>query len=395
MATRAIQLDSLISGITNASTGLPVNGGTIYFYEAGTTTPKYVYTEKEKTNGYYSYSLDAVGAAHLYADGEYKLVVKDSDGATVKTYDDIRLEYSTFAVDTITSTPYTHSTDNDLLLVNTTSSAITINALAAANWERPLKIKRILGANSITIDPDGSETIDGAATLTWNSDAVIEIISDGSNLRTVGFRSSFSDENDDTKILVYESDTVQIYASNVHVVNIDQTGLYLSGGFYIDDTQLTATVTEINSAVDGLTATAAELNSRCDGMPTVTTSIASSLTISSTLAEKDTIDLGTLTAGDYFIVTTRLHGTKGGTEGRNQLVIDQASGTGDVYWFAGVAPPTTDTYATASIATYLTLCAVGHIVTSGTMVLSIQAESLGSDTTTATVQSAVVFLKKQ
>ena len=226
MATRAIQIGFLISGITSASTGEPVAGGTVYFYEAGTTTAKYIYTEKEKTNGYYSYSLDAIGAAHLYGDGEYKVVVKDADDATVKTLDYIRLEYPVYAVDTVSTTPYTHSTDNDLLLVDTTSTAITINCLAAASWERPLKVFRTAGSNNITIDPSSTETIDGSATLTISSDAIVEIVSDGSNLHSVGFRADVADQDNDTKIQVEETsddDTIRFDTGGTERVTITTT----------------------------------------------------------------------------------------------------------------------------------------------------------------------------
>ena len=61
--TRAIQIEFLLDGIKNPTSGEAVASGTAYFYEAGTTTPKNVWTEKEKTNAYSSYSLNGIGAA--------------------------------------------------------------------------------------------------------------------------------------------------------------------------------------------------------------------------------------------------------------------------------------------------------------------------------------------
>ena len=205
MTTRALQIGFLISGVRHPTTGVAVSAGTVYFYQAGTTTAKAVYTEKEKTNPHYSYTLDSIGAATLYGDGEYKIVVKDADDATVKTIDHVRLKYEVYGVQSVSTTPYTQTTDHDMFLVDTTAGAITINALAAASWDRPIKIMRIAGANNITFDPSGSETIDSAATLVISSDAIVEIISDGSNLKSVGFRSNMADADNDTKIQVEET----------------------------------------------------------------------------------------------------------------------------------------------------------------------------------------------
>lgn len=317
--TRAIQIDLLLAGLVHPTTGEAVASGTVYFYAAGTTTAKNVWTEKEKTNAYSSYSLSAIGTAQLYAEGNYKIVVKDSDGATVQTLDNIRLEFPYYGIRTVIQTGSQLSQD-DFLLINTTSGAVTINALAAASWTRPLKIQRIAGSNSITLDPNGSETVDGSATLTWNSDAIVEIISDGSNLRTAGFRSSFADADNDTKIQVEESadediirfdtagtervtitstkvtstipiqvnahqdadgdtkiqveesadeDVIRFDIGGAEVATIDADGLTAdevdTPDLRISGTQITATAAEINTACDGITATASELN-QLDGV---------------------------------------------------------------------------------------------------------------------------------
>lgn len=204
-STRAIQIELLLDGVINPTTSERVASGTAYFYSAGTTDAKSVWTEKEKTNAYTSYSLNGGVGVQLYGEGNYKIVIKDSNGATVRTFDNIRLEYPNYYIRTITAGTTAMLSEDDFILCNTTGGAITINALAAASWTRPLKIQRISGSSNITFDPNGSETIDGSATLTISSDAIVEIISDGSNLRSAGFRSSFADADNDTKIQVEES----------------------------------------------------------------------------------------------------------------------------------------------------------------------------------------------
>lgn len=53
---------------------------------------------------------------------------------------------------------------DDVLFLN--GAAVTLALLAAANRTRPLVVKNIHATAAATIDGDGSETIDGATTLT-------------------------------------------------------------------------------------------------------------------------------------------------------------------------------------------------------------------------------------
>jgi hypothetical protein len=255
MTTRAIQIDLLLAGLVNPTSGEAVSSGTVYFYEAGTTTGKSVWTEKEKTNAYTSYSLNGIGAAQLYGEGNYKIVVKDSDGATVQTLDNIRLEYPYYGIRTITTGTVSMLSQDDYLLCNTSGGAITINALDASLWLRPLKIQRISGSNTITIDPNGSQTIDGAADLTISSDAIVEIISDGSNLRTAGYRSATVSADGDTSISV-DDDLITIAVGGADIGTIDADGLTIdevdAGELKINGTKVDATAEEIDSVCYGI-----------------------------------------------------------------------------------------------------------------------------------------------
>lgn len=241
MTTRAGIFEFLLAGVESGTTGEPVSGGTVYFYEAGTTTPKYVWTEIEKTNGYYSYALDTTGAAQLYGEGNYKCIVKDAAGAQVgDPHDNVRVEFPYYGIRTVTTGTTAMVSQDDFIRCNTSGGNIHIDCLAAASWTRPLKVKRTAGTGTITIDPNGSETIDGASTLTLSSDAVVEIISDGSNLESVGFRSTVLDNDGDTGMVLDETldedivrfdvggtqDVLRLYASGAHTV-------YVSGGLSV------------------------------------------------------------------------------------------------------------------------------------------------------------------
>ena len=82
-------VEFLLAGFTNNS-GQPLNGGKVYTYQAGTTTPKSVYTDNlaatPETN---PVILDSNGRKKIYATGTYKFVIKDSSDTTLYTFDNL------------------------------------------------------------------------------------------------------------------------------------------------------------------------------------------------------------------------------------------------------------------------------------------------------------------
>jgi len=92
MANDAIQVEVLMAGLTDSS-GDALAGGLVYTYSAGTTTNKTTWTESDKSVAAANpVVLDANGRALIFADGNYKFVVKDSDDVTLYTWDN--LEYN-------------------------------------------------------------------------------------------------------------------------------------------------------------------------------------------------------------------------------------------------------------------------------------------------------------
>jgi hypothetical protein len=232
MTTRALQFECLRTPLIDYRSQSIGSGYTVYFYSSGTSTAKNAWTDADQTTPITSATIGSDGTVTAFGEGVYKVVVKDADGTTVYTWDPILVGYPYYGIRTVIATG-SQQTYDDFLLVNTTSASVTINALAAANWKRPLKIQRIAGSNSIIFDPDGSETIDGSATLTWSSDSIVEIISDGSNLRSAGFRSSFADTDNDTKIQVEESadeDKIRLDTGGTERVVVDSNGLDIKSG---------------------------------------------------------------------------------------------------------------------------------------------------------------------
>lgn len=161
MATHAAQIDFLLAGLRDPDTDLPLAGGTVYFYAVGTTTAKNVWTEVDKTNAFTSYTLDSQGMAELFGDGAYKIVAKDSTGATEYTFDVVKVSDPSFYSRTLEATG-TATPADDMVLCNGT---FTLTLDPVANFMRPLTIGNI-GTGVITVDADASETIGGAATYT-------------------------------------------------------------------------------------------------------------------------------------------------------------------------------------------------------------------------------------
>ena len=196
------------------SNGDPLSGGKIYWYQAGTAVPKDTYTDQGAgtpaanpvildTEGYPDHGS---GAAGMWLDGSYKMVIKDSSDVTLLTLDDINI-YDELDWDGLTATiADLNSTTTTALLKNSvytvvagdrgktimadaTSGAFTINLLAAATAGNKFKIiikKTDSSTNAVTIDPAGSETIDTQTTfLLYDFNDFIEVHCDGSNWKIV------------------------------------------------------------------------------------------------------------------------------------------------------------------------------------------------------------------
>ena len=72
--------------------GAPLTAGSIYTYVAGTSTPKSTYTTSALSVANANPTvLDAAGRTTMFGTGAYKIVVKDADGVTISTTDNVFL----------------------------------------------------------------------------------------------------------------------------------------------------------------------------------------------------------------------------------------------------------------------------------------------------------------
>lgn len=83
----AIQIEALWNGLRDNS-GQPLASGKVYTYSSGTLTPKSTWVDAGKSSTQTNpIILDAYGRAAVYADGVYKLIIKDANDVTLATLD--------------------------------------------------------------------------------------------------------------------------------------------------------------------------------------------------------------------------------------------------------------------------------------------------------------------
>lgn len=162
MASKAMSFQFLLSQVRNISA--PLAGGTATFYEAGTTTPKTIWLDRDKdTEAANPYTLDANGTAQLFGDGVYKIVIKNAAGATVYTRDGINI------VDVLSAGAERQSGDFADLNAAITAIGSTPTTLNISTTDFPLTGNATVPA-TLTLTTTYPGSIDqGAYTLTINS----------------------------------------------------------------------------------------------------------------------------------------------------------------------------------------------------------------------------------
>jgi len=230
MAKGMLLLQPVLQFLDN--TGLVLNGGLVYFYSPGTTTPKNTYTTAAKSVANANpVVLDSAGRPDssgtpidIYLDGSYKVVVKTSAGVTIRTIDPVNTLGQLVSTRATSSNDAIAEADRDLLLkVDATAGAKTITLLAAATAGDGFvtRIQKIdSSTNTVIIDGNASETINSALTYVlvgqWSA---VTLICDGtgwfvqSDLSTLNFSPVTAAVNGFTMTGSATGNTVSLSAS--------------------------------------------------------------------------------------------------------------------------------------------------------------------------------------
>lgn len=163
---------------------------TLTFYSTGTTTAKDTYSDSALTtanaNPVVADSAGRFGDIFM-GSGTYRVILKDSDGTTIWDADPVDGALGASGAVAAKTAAYTVTIDDatKIIAVDASSGAVTITLLAAATAGDGFEItvkKTDSSSNAVTIDGDGSETIDGATTLVLDSQyASASLRSDASN----------------------------------------------------------------------------------------------------------------------------------------------------------------------------------------------------------------------
>lgn len=176
----------------------PLNGGKIYIYDTGTTTPKTTYTDRARTIAHtHPIVADADGyVAPVYPpDGTYKITVTDSADVTQWTADDQQgpLDLSGFSTsgsgvtEPVTYATTTHSqaaTDyGKIWACDATGGAFDFNVPSAVSKAgQQFTVLNTGTANRVTVKQFSSELLDGGSTIALYPGEKLRLVSDGAQL---------------------------------------------------------------------------------------------------------------------------------------------------------------------------------------------------------------------
>jgi hypothetical protein len=175
----------------NAAGTEPLSGGKVYFYSPGTTTPISTYPTLANAQAGTSANsnpiiLDSSGkpTVDIYVTTSYKVVVKTSADVDVWTEDNITTIGQQITVSAKTSNYTVTVSDNDTYFTMDASAGartFTLPAASSAGSGFRVRFKKIdSSSNAVTITPNGSDTIDGASSLSLSSQySFATIVSNG------------------------------------------------------------------------------------------------------------------------------------------------------------------------------------------------------------------------
>jgi hypothetical protein len=151
-------------------------------------TPQWCVVDKE-TKEVNLFCVDEDGNLQMQSGSRATSIADDDDFLLFRNDSSLRvtaevlasyivMENTTTKELTFADSPYTVLSTDDYINVDATGGNVVINLLPLATVPtKPIYIRKNAGgANTVTLDPNGSETIDGAATLVISSDGNAETV---------------------------------------------------------------------------------------------------------------------------------------------------------------------------------------------------------------------------
>ena len=244
--------------------GDPLAGGKIYTYEAGTSTDKDTFQDVDgsaaNTN---PIILDAYGRANIWlGDGAYKFVMKDSNDSLIDTVDDISGEVSSlFGQDfyAVVSNTVVNAGYQNSVIVAQAPLELSLIPAATAGLGFYFSIYNESGGD-VVINPDGSETINGSATLTVSAGGSFLIISNGVGWYTL-FGSNVYAGSPNTWTAANTFSSTVTFGARVAYPDAGELTLSASGSISISgashtvDTYLDAATDNLDTIISSIDAT--------------------------------------------------------------------------------------------------------------------------------------------
>ncbi len=227
----------------------------LFQYQAGTTTKANTYTDSGKgTANSNPMTLNSDGRLDqdIYIDQSMKFVLAtsaagDPPSASIWTVDNaLATEQLWTTVSKTANYTVTESDRDKLILVDATSGAVTISLLAAATAGSGFRvaIKKVdSSGNAVTVDGNGSETIDGATTSTLSTQYDTDnLICNGSNwfgFLNIGNPTTLTDANGNESIILTATASAVNEFTVINAATGNNPQLKASGGDSNIDVALT------------------------------------------------------------------------------------------------------------------------------------------------------------
>jgi hypothetical protein len=164
----------------------------------------------------------------------------------------------TVTSDVTTSGNVTEADSNKMILVDATAGNVTLLLLAAATAGDGFKfaVKKIdASANTVTLDPNASETIDGEATYVLSQEnSSVLLVSDGTNWQIMADSVVVSPASETVAGVIEIATIAEIEAGTDNTRAITPAGLKGAGGFtnYFESAEETFTTGSLVSVAHGL-----------------------------------------------------------------------------------------------------------------------------------------------